>query len=261
MPGAASASSSSRATCPSRPRSTTTASRRSIRLPVTPLVDGVAETVEVLQALARDGRLDPPSTGSSRSQSRLRSVVADAPTDDRRRGPADPAISSGSDGGVAAQSGVPFAAMTTERRPIRWGLLGTGDITRKLLAGAAGTPTAEIVAVGSRDRRPRRRAFAAANGIARAHGSYEALLADPEVDAVYISLPNSLHHAWTMARPGGRQARPVREALHAPSGGGRRGLRRGRGRRARPPGGVHVAPPPAGRTCCVSCSRSSGRSS
>ncbi len=87
--------------------------------------------------------------------------------------------------------------MTTEQRPVRWGLLGTGKITRKLLAGAAGTTTAEIVAVGSRDG-DRATAFAAANGIPRAHGSYEALLADPEVEAVYISLPNGLHHAWTM---------------------------------------------------------------
>jgi predicted dehydrogenase len=87
--------------------------------------------------------------------------------------------------------------MTTERRPVRWGLLGTGKITRKLLTGAGGTSTAEVVAVGSRDG-DRATAFAAANGIARAHGSYEALLADPEVDAVYISLPNGLHHGWTM---------------------------------------------------------------
>ena len=87
--------------------------------------------------------------------------------------------------------------MTTERRPVRWGLLGTGKITRKLLTGAGGTSTAEVVAVGSRDG-DRATAFADANGIARAHGSYEALLADPEVDAVYISLPNGLHHGWTM---------------------------------------------------------------
>jgi xylose dehydrogenase (NAD/NADP) len=87
--------------------------------------------------------------------------------------------------------------MTTEARPIRWGLLGTGNITRKLLAGAAGTSTADVVAVGSRDG-DRATAFAAANAIPRAHGSYEALLADPGVDAVYISLPNGLHHGWTM---------------------------------------------------------------
>jgi len=41
--------------------------------------------------------------------------------------------------------------MTTERRPVRWGLLGTGKITRKLLAGAAGARSTEVVAVGSRD--------------------------------------------------------------------------------------------------------------
>ena len=88
--------------------------------------------------------------------------------------------------------------MTTDRPPVRWGLLGTGGITRKLMAGAAATPTAEIVAVGSRTQ-ARADEFAAGKGIARAHGSYEALLADPEVDAVYISLPNSMHHPWTMA--------------------------------------------------------------
>lgn len=87
---------------------------------------------------------------------------------------------------------------TALSRPIRWGLLGTGGITRKLLAGAATTPSAEIVAVGSRTLE-RAAAFAVANGIERPHGGYEALLADPDVDAVYISLPNSLHHPWTMA--------------------------------------------------------------
>ena len=85
----------------------------------------------------------------------------------------------------------------TDPRPIRWGLLGTGGITAKLLAGAAATPTAEVVAVGSRTAE-RAEAFAAASGIGRAHGSYEALLADPDVEAVHISLPNSLHHRWTL---------------------------------------------------------------
>jgi predicted dehydrogenase len=87
--------------------------------------------------------------------------------------------------------------MTTPT-PIRWGLLGTGDITRKLLAGARRSSEVAVTEVGSRTIE-RARAFAAANDIPRAHGSYEELLADPEVDAVYISLPNSLHHTWTMA--------------------------------------------------------------
>jgi predicted dehydrogenase len=81
--------------------------------------------------------------------------------------------------------------------PIRWGLLGTGRITAKLLAGVAASESARAVAVGSRSAEIAR-AFADANGIERVHGSYEALLADDEVDAVYISLPNALHHRWTM---------------------------------------------------------------
>jgi D-xylose 1-dehydrogenase (NADP+, D-xylono-1,5-lactone-forming) len=63
-------------------------------------------------------------------------------------------------------------------------------------ARAAGAPF-EIVAVGSRDLE-RARTFAATWGIERAHGSYEELLADDGVDAVYIALPNALHHAWTL---------------------------------------------------------------
>jgi D-xylose 1-dehydrogenase (NADP+, D-xylono-1,5-lactone-forming) len=82
--------------------------------------------------------------------------------------------------------------------PIRWGLLGTGGITGKLLAGARQSPEVVVTAVGSRTLE-RARAFAEANAIPRVHGSYEELLADPEVDAVYISLPNLLHHPWTMA--------------------------------------------------------------
>jgi predicted dehydrogenase len=80
---------------------------------------------------------------------------------------------------------------------IRWGLLGTGDITAKLLAGARQADRTAVVAVGSRTPE-RAQSYARANGIERAHGSYEALLADPGVDAVYVSLPNSLHHPWTL---------------------------------------------------------------
>jgi len=53
------------------------------------------------------------------------------------------------------------------------------------------------VAVGSRDA-AKARAYASEHGLERGHGSYEALLEDPELDAVYISLPNGLHHEWTM---------------------------------------------------------------
>jgi predicted dehydrogenase len=86
----------------------------------------------------------------------------------------------------------------TTTGPIRWGLLGTSRINLKLMAGARLSRTAEIVAVGSRSAETAE-AFARSHGIPRAHGSYEALLADPDIDAVYISLPNSLHHPWTLA--------------------------------------------------------------
>jgi D-xylose 1-dehydrogenase (NADP+, D-xylono-1,5-lactone-forming) len=76
---------------------------------------------------------------------------------------------------------------------LRWGLLSTARINDKLLDSGG----AEFVAVASRD--PRRAAeYAREKGLARAHGSYEDLLADPEVDAIYNSLPNSLHVPWSI---------------------------------------------------------------
>jgi D-xylose 1-dehydrogenase (NADP+, D-xylono-1,5-lactone-forming) len=80
---------------------------------------------------------------------------------------------------------------------MRWGLLSTANINRKLLGGAEGTDEAAVVAVASRDR-SRAEAFAREHGIERALGSYEALLEDPGVDAIYNPLPNSLHVPWTV---------------------------------------------------------------
>jgi D-xylose 1-dehydrogenase (NADP+, D-xylono-1,5-lactone-forming) len=81
--------------------------------------------------------------------------------------------------------------------PVRWGILGTGGITAKLLQGARRSPAVDVVAAGSRTPGTAR-AFAARHAIPTAHGSYEGLLADPRVEAVYIATPNSLHHPWTM---------------------------------------------------------------
>ncbi len=75
---------------------------------------------------------------------------------------------------------------------IRWGILGPGRIADKVVPDFVHVPGARVVAVGSRSRE-RAEAFAARDGIARAHGSYEALLADPEVDAVYIATPHRQH--------------------------------------------------------------------
>ena len=80
---------------------------------------------------------------------------------------------------------------------MRWGLLSTANINRAILEGARGTDEATVVAVASRDR-SRAEQYAREHGLERAHGSYEALLEDPEVDAVYVSLPNSLHVPWSI---------------------------------------------------------------
>jgi predicted dehydrogenase len=80
---------------------------------------------------------------------------------------------------------------------VRWGILGPGGIAHRTVADAGRAANFSIVATGSRSL-DRSREFAAQHGIPRAHGSYEALLADPEVDAVYIGVPNSLHHPMTM---------------------------------------------------------------
>ncbi len=80
---------------------------------------------------------------------------------------------------------------------IRWGILSTARIADRLLEGARLAENAEIVAVGSRDL-SRAQAYASERQIAQAHGSYEDLLADPDVDAVYIPLPNSMHVEWSI---------------------------------------------------------------
>jgi xylose dehydrogenase (NAD/NADP) len=80
---------------------------------------------------------------------------------------------------------------------VRLGILGTGGILDRFLPGAERSRRVEVVAVASRDPERGRR-FADERGIGRSHGSYDALLADPDVEAVYLPLPNSMHHEWTM---------------------------------------------------------------
>jgi predicted dehydrogenase len=79
---------------------------------------------------------------------------------------------------------------------LRWGILGVAKINNRLLPGFRAAPRAELVAIASRNA-GRAREAARAAGIPVAHGSYEALLDDPGVDAVYIPLPNTLHGEWT----------------------------------------------------------------
>jgi predicted dehydrogenase len=82
---------------------------------------------------------------------------------------------------------------------LRWGILSTADIGRKkVIPGILKAGRCEVAAIGSRDAAAARW-VADELGIPRAHGSYEALLADPDVDAVYIPLPNHMHADWTIA--------------------------------------------------------------
>jgi D-xylose 1-dehydrogenase (NADP+, D-xylono-1,5-lactone-forming) len=80
---------------------------------------------------------------------------------------------------------------------VRLGILSTARINRLVLPAARESDKVEVVAVASRDRASAE-AYAQEHGIARAHGSYEELLADPGVDAVYNPLPNSLHVEWSV---------------------------------------------------------------
>lgn len=83
--------------------------------------------------------------------------------------------------------------------PLRFGILGAAAIApNALIKPAAASAGAEVVAVAARDR-DRAAAFAAKHGIPGVHGSYEALLDDPAIDAVYNPLPNGLHGRWTVA--------------------------------------------------------------
>ena len=79
----------------------------------------------------------------------------------------------------------------------RWGILATGRIAAKLAAAIAESETSELVAVGSRTQAAAD-AFAAKHGGVRAHGSYDALLADEAVDAIYVSTPHPQHAEWTI---------------------------------------------------------------
>ena len=82
---------------------------------------------------------------------------------------------------------------------LRFGILSTADIARKkVIPGMRTADRVEVVAIASRSSETAAR-VAQELAIPRAHGSYEALLADPEVDAIYIPLPNHLHLEWTIA--------------------------------------------------------------
>jgi xylose dehydrogenase (NAD/NADP) len=116
-------------------------------------------------------------------------------------------------------------------RPVKWGILSTARINRQIIPAAHTSEKADLVAVASRDR-ARADEYARTWEIPQAYGSYEELLADDEIEAVYISLPNNLHCEWSIRsveagkhvlceKPMGRRAAEVEDAFDAAERAGR----------------------------------------
>ena len=80
---------------------------------------------------------------------------------------------------------------------VKWGIISTADINRKVIPGAQASPKVDLIGVASRAK-ARAEEYARQWEIERAYGSYESLLADPDIEAVYISLPNTLHCEWSI---------------------------------------------------------------
>src|SRR3954452_14784286 len=116
--------------------------------------------------------------------------------------------------------------------PVRWGVLSTARINHAVIVPARESEKAVVIAVASRDL-ARAEAYAREQGIERPYGSYEALLADDDVEAVYVSLPNALHVPWTIKaleagkhvlceKPLGRNPASVEDAFDTADREGRR---------------------------------------
>jgi len=80
---------------------------------------------------------------------------------------------------------------------VKWGIISTADINRKVIPGAHASDKVDLVGVASRDK-DRAETYAREWEIPRAYGTYDELLADPEIEAVYISLPNNMHTEWSI---------------------------------------------------------------
>ncbi|MCC6580421.1 MAG: Gfo/Idh/MocA family oxidoreductase [Phycisphaeraceae bacterium] len=89
-----------------------------------------------------------------------------------------------------------MSAMNTNSR-LQWGIIGTGNIANQFAAGVAQSHRTTLAAVASRSME-KATSFAAKYAVPAAYGDYESLLRDPAVEAVYVSLPNAMHHEWTI---------------------------------------------------------------
>ena len=86
--------------------------------------------------------------------------------------------------------------MASKTSPIRWGIIGAGGIAKAFLLGLNGTDSGKLVAIGSRN--PTKALLKTEFPGARIHDGYQALLDDPEVDAVYIATPHPGHAEWAI---------------------------------------------------------------
>ena len=93
--------------------------------------------------------------------------------------------------------GFGYYIITRMNRTLNWGLLSTAHINHALIRPIRSSARSQLLAVASRNQ-PSAEAFARRNKIPRSYGSYEQLLADPEIDIVYNPLPNNLHAQWTI---------------------------------------------------------------
>jgi predicted dehydrogenase len=80
---------------------------------------------------------------------------------------------------------------------LRWGILGTGNIATQFTVGVKTSARGTLAAAGSRQKHTAE-SFAQTHALPRAHASYEDLISDPQIDAIYNALPNSLHELWTI---------------------------------------------------------------
>jgi predicted dehydrogenase/aryl-alcohol dehydrogenase-like predicted oxidoreductase len=92
----------------------------------------------------------------------------------------------------------PTGSSSAHAGTLAWGILGTGAIAKAFARGLSHTNSGRLVAVGSRSQASAEK-FTAEFPADRAHGSYEALLADPAVQAVYVATPHPLHPRWVIA--------------------------------------------------------------
>lgn len=97
---------------------------------------------------------------------------------------------------------------------IRWGIVGPGRIAEKMVSDFAHVPDATVLAVASRSA-DRAKAFAAKHGIERSYGSYRDMIADPDIDVLYIATPHTHHHAIGLAAASAGKALLVEKAFTA----------------------------------------------